>query len=120
MWGSDLAAAQARSKTSGKLVLIDFTGSDWCPPCMALHDNVLTQPEFLDYAEKNLELVEIDIPIDKPAELANQLLYEKYEVQGLPTIIVTDATGNIQHRHESYGHENAKTFTTNLKTALGR
>ena len=120
MWGSDFAAAQARSKTSGKLVLIDFTGSGWCRLCVALHDNVLTQPEFLDYAEKNLELVEIDIPIDKPAESANQLLYEKYEVQGLPTIIVTDATGNIQHRHESYGHENAKTFTANLKTVLGR
>ena len=120
MWGSDFAAAQARSKTSGKLVLIDFTGSGWCRLCVALHDNVLTQPEFLDYAKKNLELVEIDMPIDKPAELANQILYEKYEVQGLPTIIVTDATGNIQHRHESYGHENAKTFTANLKTVLGR
>ena len=66
MWGSDLAAAQARAKTSGKLVFIDFTGSDWCPPCMALHDNVLTQTEFLDYADKNLELVEIDFPRNKP------------------------------------------------------
>jgi len=59
-------------------------GSDWCPPCMALHDNVLTQPEFLDYADKNLELVEIDFPRNKPlnvsVELANKSLAEKYKV----------------------------------------
>ena len=93
MWGSDFAAAQARSKTSGKLVLIDFTGSGWCRLCVALHDNVLTQPEFLDFAEKNLELVEIDFPrnkpIDKDVELANRNLAEKYKVQSFPTIIDT-------------------------------
>jgi len=124
MWGSDLATAQARAKTTGKLVLIDFTGSDWCPPCMALHDNVLTQPEFLDYADKNLELVEIDFPrnksIDKTVELANRNLAEKYKVQSFPTIIVMDAVGKILHRDEGYGRKNARAFTADLKTTLGR
>ena len=55
MWGHDLSAARARAHENGKLVLLDFTGSDWCPPCMALHDFVFTQPEFLDFAEKNLK-----------------------------------------------------------------
>ena len=124
MWGSDLAAAQARAKTSGKLVFIDFTGSDWCPPCIALHDNVLTQPEFLDYADKNLELVEIDFPRNKPiakaVELANRNLAEKYKVQSFPTIIVMDAVGKILHRDEGYGRKNARAFTADLKTTLGR
>ena len=124
MWGSDLAAAQARAKTSGKLVFIDFTGSDWCPPCIALHDNVLTQPEFLDYADKNLELVEIDFPRNKPinktVELANRNLAEKYKVQSFPTLIVMDAAGKILHRDEGYGSQNAKAFTADLKAALGR
>ena len=124
IWGSDLAAAQARAKTSGKLVFIDFTGSDWCPPCMALHDNVLTQTEFLDYADKNLELVEIDFPQNKPlnvpVELANKKLAEKYNVQSFPTLIVMDATGKILHRHEGYSRKNAKAFTADLKAALGR
>ena len=124
MWGSDLAAAQARAKTSGKLVFIDFTGSDWCPPCIALHDNVLTQPEFLDYADKNLELVEIDFPRNKPlnvpVELANKTLAGIYNVQSFPTLIVMDATGKILHRHEGYGRKNAKAFTADLKASLGR
>jgi|TARA_B100000959_G_C14514297_1_gene432655 thiol-disulfide isomerase/thioredoxin len=124
MWGSDLDAAQARAKTSGKLVFIDFTGSDWCPPCMALHDNVLTQPEFLDYAAKNLELVEIDFPqnkpIDRAVELANKSLAEKYKVQSFPTLIVMDAAGKILHRDEGYGRKKAKAFTVDLKATLGR
>ena len=124
MWGSDLAAAQARAKTSGKLVFIDFTGSDWCPPCMALHDNVLTQPEFLDYADKNLGLVEIDFPENKPikktVELANRNLAEKYKVQSFPTLIVMDAAGKILYRDEDYGRQNAKAFTADLKASLGR
>ena len=124
MWGSDLAAAQARAKMSGKLVFIDFTGSDWCPPCIALHDNVLTQPEFLDYADQNLELVEIDFPRNKPikktVELANRNLAEKYKVQSFPTLIVMDAAGKILHRDEGYGRQNAKAFTADLKAALGR
>ena len=124
MWGSDLAAAQARAKTSGKLVFIDFTGSDWCQPCVALHDNVLTQPEFLDYADKNLELVEIDFPRNKPlnvsVELANKSLKEKYKVQSFPTLIVMDAAGKILHRDENYGGKNAKAFTADLKAFLGR
>ena len=124
MWGSDLAAAQARAKTSCKLVFIDFTGSDWCPPCIALHDNVLTQPEFLDYADKNLELVEIDFPRNKPlnvpVELANKTLAGKYNVQSFPTLIVMDAAGQILHRDEGYGRQNAKVFTADLKASLGR
>ena len=124
MWGSDLAAAQTRAKTTGKLVFIDFTGSDWCPPCIALHDNVLTQPEFLDYADKNPELVEIDFPRNKPinktVELANRNLAEKYNVQSFPTLIVMDAAGKILHRDEGYGSQNAKAFTGDLKAALGR
>src|ERR1051325_2421476 len=43
---TDFAKAQAKAKAEKKLVLIDFTGSDWCPPCMALHKNVLTSKEF--------------------------------------------------------------------------
>ena len=81
MWGHDVAAAISKSKKNGTLVLMDFTGSDWCPPCMALHDFVLTQPEFLDFAEKNLELVELDFPqnksIDEKLAETNKKLAEK-------------------------------------------
>ena len=123
-WLVDFEKAKAQAAKEGKAILMEFTGSDWCPPCMALHVYVLTQPEFLDYAEKNLELVEIDFPENKPikktVELANKSLAEKYKVQSFPTIIVMDAVGKILHRDEGYGRKNARTFTADLKTVLGR
>ncbi len=45
-WLIDFAKAKAQSTKEGKPILMEFTGSDWCPPCMALHDNVLTSDVF--------------------------------------------------------------------------
>ena len=36
-WLTDLAKAQEKAKSEKKMVFVDFTGSDWCPPCQALH-----------------------------------------------------------------------------------
>jgi len=124
MWGHNIITAQSRAKKNGTLILLDFTGSDWCPPCMALHDFVLTQPEFLNYAEKNLELVELDFPKNKSIDAklveANARLAEKYNVEGFPTIIVLDAAGKIVHRDTGYSGKNAKAYTASLQKALGR
>ena len=124
MWGHNIITAQSRAKENGKLVLLDFTGSDWCPPCMALHDFVLTQPEFLNYAEKNLELVELDFPknksIDEKLAESNAKLAEKYNIDGFPTIIVLNGAGKIVHRDVGYSGKNAKAYTANLQKTLGR
>ena len=61
-WLTDLPKAQAQAKAEKKIVLMDFTGSDWCPPCKALHKNVFSTQEFQEYAAKNLVLVEVDFP----------------------------------------------------------
>ncbi|MEE2714444.1 MAG: thioredoxin family protein [Verrucomicrobiota bacterium] len=124
LWSDDLTKAKERAKKGNKLILLDFTGSDWCPPCMALHDFVLTQPEFLDFAEKNLELVELDFPKNKPIDkkLAerNAKLVEKYNINGFPTIIVLDTAGKIIHRDVGYSGKHAKAYTSNLQKTLGR
>src|SRR6516165_8692992 len=64
-WLTDLPKAQAKAKAENKLVLMDFNGSDWCPPCKALRKNVLSTKEFEDYAKKNLVLVDVDFPRSK-------------------------------------------------------
>ena len=91
---------------------------------MALHDYVLTQKEFLDFAEKNLELVVVDFPRNKPldekVELANRALAEQYNIKSFPTVLVLDVDGAIVHREEGFGNKNAKAYTANLKEALGK
>lgn len=96
-WLTDVPQAQAQAKKNNKLVLMDFTGSDWCPWCIKLRNEVFDTQEFKTYADKNLVLVEVDFPRKKvqSAELkkANAALERKYGIQGYPTVIVLNADG---------------------------
>lgn len=97
LWDTDLSAALKTAKTEKKLVLVDFTGSDWCPWCIKLHKEVFEKPDFITYAKKNFILVEIDFPrkSEQPIELkkANQALANKYNIEGYPTVLVLDESG---------------------------
>ena len=56
-WMGNIEKALEIAKKEKKQVLIDFTGSDWCPPCIALKKNVFDSKEFKAYAKDNLVLV---------------------------------------------------------------
>ena len=96
-WMTDLPKAQAEAKTEKKLVMLDFTGSDWCGWCIRLHKEVFSTPEFAEYAKKNLVLVEVDFPRKKQQSAAlkkaNESLGAKYSIEGYPTIIVLNGEG---------------------------
>ena len=47
------------------MVLLDFTGSDWCGWCIKFKKEALDTPEFSDYAAKSFVLVEVDFPKTK-------------------------------------------------------
>ncbi len=91
-WLTSVPDATAQAKKESKLVLLDFTGSDWCSWCKKLDAEVFTKAEFADYAKKNLVLVTVDFPNQKKlaADLvkANNALKDKYKITGYPTIIV--------------------------------
>src|SRR5436190_8244706 len=91
-WLTDLPKAQAQAKTEKKLVMLDFTGSDWCGWCIKLNKEVFSKPEFAEYAKKNIVAVEVDFPnkkkLDAAQKQANDALAKKYEIKGYPTIIV--------------------------------
>src|SRR4051794_39346649 len=73
-WETDYAKALEKAKAQNKRVFLDFTGSDWCGPCIQLRKEVFSRPEFTTYATKSLILVEIDYPQRKTqsAELKKQ------------------------------------------------
>ena len=117
-WLTDLPKAQETAKSEKKLVLIDFTGSDWCPPCKKLHSTVLMSEEFTRFAKDNLVLVEIDFPKGKPqsAELkaANRELGRKFGIKGYPTIVVLDGDGKEVFKKVGYGGTPAKDYVAEL------
>lgn len=96
-WNTSLPKAQAQASKENKLVMLDFTGSDWCGWCIKLNKEVFSTSEFADYAKKNLVLVEVDFPRHKEQsdeqKKANQALQEKYKIEGYPTVIVLNGAG---------------------------
>jgi len=97
-WHTDLAKAQAKAKAENKLVMLDFTGSDWCGWCIKLNKDVFSKPEFAEYAKTNLVLVEVDFPrakqMSEEQKKANAALGKKYQIKGYPTIIVLNKEGS--------------------------
>jgi protein disulfide-isomerase len=96
-WQTDLPKAQAQAAKESKMVLLNFTGSDWCSWCVKLHKEVFSQPAFQEYAKANLVLVEVDFPqrkkLSAEQKKANDALAAKYSIQGYPTIIVLNSAG---------------------------
>lgn len=96
-WLTDFQKAQQEAKASHKLLLINFTGSDWCPWCIRLHREVFSQNEFADYAKNNLVLVVADFPRAKPVSREvrkqNSELAQRFNVEGFPTIVVLNGDG---------------------------
>ncbi len=103
VWSTDYPAALEQAAKEKKLVLLDFTGSDWCHWCQKLKADVFSQDAFKDFAKKNLVLVELDFPQGKiqseKLKSQNQALQTQYHVEGYPTLVLLDAKGKVIKQH---------------------
>ena len=96
-WGDDYEKALAQAKAEKKMVVLDFTGSNWCGWCIKLDKEVFSKPEFKSYAKQNLVLVEVDFPRpssqSKKLKAQNDKLQKEHGVEGFPTIVVLNSEG---------------------------
>jgi protein disulfide-isomerase len=120
-WLTNFSAAKAQAENQHKLVLMNFTGSDWCPCCIQMEKEILSQPEFTDYAQKNLVLVLVDFPEHKAQsytlKVSNDALQDKYNIQGYPTLIEVNPDGKVLWKHLGYVKGGPKALITQLDAA---
>jgi thioredoxin-related protein len=94
-WTVSMAAAATEAKESGKMILMNFTGSDWCSWCIKLESEVFSTPEFLTWADENLVMVFLDSPstlqLEEKVIQQNQILQQALGVQGFPTLLLLDS-----------------------------
>ena len=99
VWKTDISEVKQAAQQDGKYTLINFTGSDWCPWCFKLRDEVFKTDEFKSFASESLILMEADFPKRKsqPDNLKNQnrKLAGEYGVQGFPTVALLSPKGDV-------------------------
>ena len=123
-WIVDFEKAKAQAAKEGKSILMEFTGSDWCPPCKALHKNVLVKDVFKTEMPKSFVLLKLDSPRDKSKQTPEEIeqyktLSAKYGIKGVPTIFLADAKGRPYYETVGYSGDPAEKYVANLKDQLG-
>ena len=118
IWQTDFAAAKAKAQKENKLLLIDFTGSDWCGWCKKLKKEVFSQKLFQQKAAQEFVLVELDFPqktkLDEKLTAQNQGLAKAYAISGYPSIVLTDADG-VEFARTGYKPGGAQTYLDHLQ-----
>mgnify|MGYP001036751240 CR=1 FL=1 len=99
-WQLDLEQAKLEAKKHQKQILLVFSGSDWCGPCIKLDQEIWQTAVFKKHAEANLILVKADFPKRKGNKLSenqaikNAKLAEKYNPKGyFPLVILLNDKG---------------------------
>ena len=89
------------AKLENKSVLVYFSGSDWCRPCMQLHQEVFESELFSKFADSNLVIVRLDFPAksdnklsEEQTEYNNSMAKELNKKGVFPLLILFDATKN--------------------------
>jgi len=115
-WTESYDGAKAQAQAEKKLILADFTGSDWCHYCVQLKREVLNRRDFQKWADSRLVLLEVDYPRKKQAQetiAQNERLKETFNVDGYPTVLIMNADGKELGR--VVGYDGAKEWSDEVR-----
>jgi thioredoxin-related protein len=122
-WETDFEKAKQLAQSEHKLILLNFSGSDWCGPCIRMHDEIFESNIFSKYANINLVLVNADFPRLKKHELSkdqqkkNDELADLYNKDGIfPMTLLLTPEGKILKIWEGFTMASPDTFTNQVKT----
>jgi thiol-disulfide isomerase/thioredoxin len=110
VWGTNYEAALAEAVRTGRPVLALFTGSDWCPHCKTLENNVFATARFTDWAEANVVLLMIDLPeegISAAERSERSRVCLRYGVRTFPSVLLLDEAGQKIAANSGYRGQSA-------------
>ncbi|RXR19398.1 thioredoxin [Flavobacterium amnicola] len=112
-----------KAKTENKKVLLYFSGSDWCAPCVKFKKQYILTDPFIAFSSENLVTYNADFPRLKKNQLTkeitqeNEALAEKYNNTGIfPLILLLDTDGKIIKKWDHLPSETLEEFIAKLKS----
>jgi len=123
-WENDFEKAKQQAISEKKYILLNFSGSDWCGPCIRLHKEIFEGGAFEELASKKLILVNADFPRLKKNQLPkfqqqqNDKLADTYNAAGsFPLTVLLTADGKLVKAWEGFP-KNANEFIDDLTDAV--
>ena len=108
-WSNDVNKAFQQAKMEHKYILLNFSGSDWCGPCIRLHKDIFASDSFLNFSSQNLIMINADFPRSKKNQLSNERqkindqLADKYNPKGnFPFTLILNDNAEIVKSWEGY------------------
>jgi thioredoxin-related protein len=121
-WENDLAKAKQTAAAEHKYILLNFSGSDWCGPCIRMHKEIFETTDFSAYASEHLVLVNADFPrlkknqLSKTLQQQNDELAEKYNAGGsFPYTVLLTAEGKIIKGWDGFPKQSVTAFIHEIK-----
>ncbi len=115
--------AKQQAHEQHKLILLNFSGSDWCGPCIKLKKDFLEIPAFQQFSDSTLVFINADFPRQKKHQLSkeeqqqNDLLAEHYNAKGaFPFTVLLDENGRPLKSWEGYPKEKPEEFIDEIQT----
>ena len=121
-WETNFEKAKATATKEHKYILLNFSGSDWCGPCIRMHKEIFDNDAFQQFATQKLVMMNADFPRQKKNQLSKDLkkqndqLADKYNSKGsFPMTALLDANGNVLRSWEGLPKESPDEFLNELK-----
>ena len=125
LWETDFEKAKEEAKSEHRCILLNFSGSDWCGPCIRMHKEIFESTTFTDYSSEHLVLVNADFPRLKKNSLSpnqqkkNDQLADTYNSEGkFPLTLLLTADGKILKTWEGLPPVSADGFTSQVKAIV--
>ena len=122
-WLNDFDQAKQKAKDNNQMILLNFSGSDWCAPCIKMKKEIFETDKFREFAETNLVLIRADFPRTKKNQLDanqkehNERLAEQYNPQGqFPLTLLLDSNGKVIQEWNGYTNMTVDAFIDELRS----
>jgi thioredoxin-related protein len=124
-WLVDFNQGLKQAREDNKFILLNFSGSDWCGPCIRMHKDIFDDKDFMSFANDRLVLVNADFPrlkknqLSKDQQQQNDKLADGYNPEGhFPYTVLLDTTGKVIKAWDGFPEESVPAFVNEIKEVI--
>jgi thioredoxin-related protein len=125
IWHYDLSEARQIAASQHRHILLNFSGSDWCGPCIRMRKEVFESEVFMELADSELVMVNADFPRMKKNQLParqqalNDAMADQYNAKGkFPFTVLLDAHGKVLKEWDGYSGLTSAAFRDEVQQAI--